>query len=164
MRSFLEVSGLCSKSPFVVIEGIRLWPQIRKEILILLNLWTILHKLVEFLVCQQRRNLHNIEDFWVISGRSRMVSPFQELLSRLRSPFNRVLLVPKQSKPQAHLHGMPPLITTPTSKGKSEHLDVCPPKESCCSPTSSNTAVSSNKEISSLCRALSLVVEPWNFE
>lgn len=117
MRSFLEVSGLCSKSPFAVIEGTRLWPQIRKEILILLNLWTILHKPVEFLVCRQRRYLHNSEEFWVVSGSSRMVSPFQELLFGLHSPFNLLLLMAKQGKPQAHLYGLPLLITILTNKG-----------------------------------------------
>lgn len=71
---------------------------------------------MEFLVCQQRRNLHNSEDFWVIS-RSRTVSPFQELLFGLHSPFNLFLLVAKQGKPQADLHGLPPLITILRSKG-----------------------------------------------
>lgn len=117
MRSFLEVSGLCSESLFAVIAGTSLWPHIRKQILNLLNIWTILHKSVEFLVCQQRRNLHNSEDFWVISRRSRTVSPFQELLFGLHSPFHLFLLVAKQGKAQAHLHGLPPLITVLRSKG-----------------------------------------------
>lgn len=104
MRSFLEVSGLWSKSLFAVIEGTRLWPQIRKEILILPNLWTILHKMMEFLVCWQRRNLHSSEDIWVISGRSGMVSPFWEPLFGPHSPFNLLLQEDTKGKPQTHLH------------------------------------------------------------
>lgn len=106
MRSFLEVSGLCNKSLFAVIESTRLWPQIRKEILILPNLWTILHKVMEFRVCWQRRSLHSSEDIWVISGRSRMLSPFRELLFGPHSPFNLLLQEDTQGKPQTQFHGL----------------------------------------------------------
>lgn len=106
MRSFLEVSGLCSKSLFAVIEGTRFWPQIRKEILILPNLWTILRKVMEFRVCWQRRNLPSREDIWVISGRSRMIRPFWELLFGPHNPFSLLLQEVPKGKPQTQFHGL----------------------------------------------------------
>lgn len=145
MRSFLEVSGLCSKSLFAVIEGTRLWPQIRKEILILPNLWTILHKMMEFRVRWQRRSPRGSEDVWVISEGAEWSVPSESWSLGLTAHSTSFCRRTPKGKSQTQFHGLLSWPSNSPARGR-EHLTAVLQGKRHCSPRRSNTSISGNME------------------
>lgn len=124
MRSFLEVSGLCSKSLFAVIEGTRLWPQIRKEILILPNLWTILHKMMEFRVRWQRRSPRGSEDVWVISEGAEWSVPSESWSLGLTAHSTSFCRRTPKGKSQTQFHGLLSWPSNSPARGRESILHL----------------------------------------